>query len=158
MRYGRVFCPTKLQNLPFKIGYTVLLSLITLCNLCNYRTLMSNKIYVAIIFDYVCSINQLPFAPWEIESKTGILFYNHKNKGRSRPSRVTKRSYGNYKKFWIALQRDWKWSFFFVLKTKVPIQENIGLMLPALSHSVLNFTVQKDLHLFLQMYKAFLLI
>lgn len=49
-------------------------------------------------------------------------------------------------------------NLFSSLKTKVPIQENIGLMLHAPSHSFLNFTLQKDLHFFLQMDKAFLLI
>lgn len=46
---------------------------------------------------------------------------------------------------------------FFVLKTEVPIQENIGLMLSAFSHSILSFTVHNGLHFFLGMYKAFLL-
>lgn len=44
----------------------------------------------------------------------------------------------------------------FVLKTEVTIWEITGLVLFACCHSVLNFTVQNGLHLFLQKYKAFL--
>lgn len=49
-------------------------------------------------------------------------------------------------------------NLFSLLKTKVPIKENIGLMSHALSKSILNFTEQEDLNFFLQIYKAFLLI
>lgn len=143
MRYVSFFVQQKLHTLPFKIGYTVLLSLITLCHLFNYRTLMSHKIYIAVILDNLYSTNQLLFTPWEIENKAGTLFCNSEDKGRSRPSRITERSYANYKWILDYSSERFKMNLFSLLTTKVPVQENTGVMLQALSHSIRNFTVQK---------------
>lgn len=64
----------------------------------------------------------------------------------------------HYNEFWIILQRIiGNYFTLFVVKPEVLIQEIVGLMLFALSHSVLNFTVQNDVHFFPQMCRAFIL-